>query len=50
MTVVAVSQKTDNLQASFQVAVKSDQLLSRLEQGIDATMQNTQRTPNPRSA
>jgi hypothetical protein len=39
MTVVAASQKTDNLQASFQVAVKSDQPLLRLDQGISAMMQ-----------
>ncbi len=33
MTVVAASQKTDNLQASFQVAVKSDQLLVKAMPG-----------------
>jgi hypothetical protein len=39
MTVVAASQRTDNLQASFQVAVRSVQLLLRLDRGIDAMMQ-----------
>jgi hypothetical protein len=39
MTVVAASHKTDNPQASFQVAVKSVQLLLRPDQGIDAMMQ-----------
>ena len=33
MTAVAASQKTDNLQASFQVAVKSDQLLVKAMPG-----------------